>query len=268
MENDGTGNFTDIINGSGINPNDLGAWENQAADFDNDGFVDIFSEMSNELYMNNGDMTFTGMNLSFDEGAIGDFNNDGFLDVVNDGNFYRNDGNANNYVKFALEGVVSNYSAIGARVQINGDWGIQIREVRSGQGFSHMNSLIAHFGIGTSTTIDSVVITWPSGIVDQYVNVDINTQHVYIEGDSVLATTDFQKDGISIFPNPTSEVINFSLAGLENTPAIVMDMNGKIVLNTRISIENNINVANLNSGVYFVQIEVEKQTVSHKFIKN
>jgi len=268
MENDGTGNFTDIINGSGINPNDLGAWENQAADFDIDGFVDIFSEMSNELYMNNGDMTFTGMNLSFDEGAVGDFNNDGFLDVMNDGNFYRNDGNANNYVKFALEGVVSNYSAIGARVQINGDWGSQIREVRSGEGFSHMNSLVAHFGIGTSTTIDSVVITWPSGIVDQYVNVDINTQHVYIEGDSVLATTDFQKDGISIFPNPTSEVINFSLAGLENTPAIVMDMNGKIVLNTRISIENNINVANLNSGVYFVQIEVEKQTVSHKFIKN
>ena len=48
---------------------------------------------SSELYLNNGDLTFTGMNLNFDEGAIGDFDNDGFLDVMNDGNFYRNNGN-------------------------------------------------------------------------------------------------------------------------------------------------------------------------------
>ena len=64
MLNDGTGNFTDIIQTTGINPNDLGAWENQAGDFDNNGFVDIFSEMSSELYLNNGNLTFTGMNLN------------------------------------------------------------------------------------------------------------------------------------------------------------------------------------------------------------
>ncbi len=268
MENDGTGMFNDVINGSGINPLDLGAWENQSADFNNDGFIDIFSEMSQELYLNNGDMTFTGQNLSFDEGAIGDFNNDGFLDVVNDGNLYMNDGNSNNYVKFLLVGTDSNLNGIGARIQINGDWGSQIREVRSGQGFSHMNSLVAHFGLGTSTTIDTIIVNWPSGNVDQFDNLDINAQHVLVEGSAPLAVTDFQKDGISIYPNPTADIINFSLKGLETTPASVVDINGKTVLNTVISTDNNINVANLRSGVYFVQFEIEKQAVQYKFIKN
>ena len=72
-ENDGDGGFNDIIESTGINPTDLGAWENHGADFNNDGYVDILSEMARELYMNNGDMTFTGFDLPFDEGAVGDF---------------------------------------------------------------------------------------------------------------------------------------------------------------------------------------------------
>ncbi len=267
MLNDGTGMFTDIIGGTGINANDLGAWENQAADFNNDGFVDIFSELSKELYINNGDLTFTGIDLPFDEGAIGDLNNDGFLDVVNDGIFWRNNGNSNNWVKIALQGVESNYNGIGARVEIYGDWGMQIREVRSGEGFSHMNSLVAHFGLGTATTIDQIVIHWPSGIVDVIEDPNINEQHIYVEGENILAVTDFQKDGIKLFPNPTVDNINFSLPGLENTAVRVMDVNGRTVLNTVISSENSIDVSGLRSGAYFVQLEVEKKLVSYKFVK-
>jgi hypothetical protein len=267
MLNDGTGVFTDIIGTTGINPDDLGAWENQAADFDNNGFVDIFSEMSRELYLNNGDLTFTEMNLAFDEGAIGDFNNDGFLDVVNDGNLYINDGNSNNWVKIGLQGIISNSNGIGARIQIVGDWGTQMREIRSGHGFSHMDSLVAHFGLGTSTNIEQIIVTWPSGTVDVIENLDANSQYIIIEGSFPLATTDFQKDGISLYPNPTVDVLNFSLKGLENTPVSIIDVNGKVILNTTISSENNINVTSLNSGVYFVQLEIEKETVNYKFIK-
>jgi hypothetical protein len=267
MLNDGTGMFTDIIGGTGINANDLGAWENQAADFNNDGFVDIFSEMSKELYINNGDLTFTGIDLPFDEGAIGDLNNDGFLDVVNDGILWTNNGNSNNWVKIGLEGVQSNYNGIGARVEIYGDWGVQMREVRSGQGFSHMNSLIAHFGIGTATAIDQIVIHWPSGIVDVIEDPAINEQHIYVEGENVLAVTQFQKNGIHLYPNPTTDLLNFSLAGLVNTPVTVIDVNGRLVLNTVISSENNIDVSSLKSGAYFVQLEVEKKGVTYKFVK-
>ncbi|MEZ4934143.1 MAG: VCBS repeat-containing protein [Saprospiraceae bacterium] len=43
--NNGDGTFTDVIEQSGIDPDDLGAWENASGDFNNDGFMDIFSEL-------------------------------------------------------------------------------------------------------------------------------------------------------------------------------------------------------------------------------
>ena len=268
MENDGTGMFTDVIAASGINPNDLGAWENQSGDFNNDGFVDIFSEMSKELYLNNGDMTFMGQDLNFDEGGIGDFNNDGFLDVVNDGNLYVNDGNANNWVKVGLEGIESNKNGIGARVKIVGDWGTQMREVRSGQGFAHMNSLLAHFGIGTSTAIETIIIEWPSGTVDVIENPNINETIIVIEGSTILSVEDFDKNDISLYPNPTSNFLNFSIKGLENVPVQIIDVTGKIVLNAKISNESAIDVSALKTGTYFAMLQVENKITTYKFIKN
>jgi len=266
-ENDGTGVYTDIIGSTGIDPVDLGAWENQGADFNNDGFVDIFSELSKELYINNGDMTFTGMDLPFDEGAIGDFNNDGHLDVAHNGNLWLNDGNSNRWIKIGLEGVESNSNGVGARITIYGDWGIQIREVRSGVGFSHMSSLIAHFGIGINSEVDKIIIEWPSGIVDVIEDPTINSQHIYVEGENQLAVTDFEINGISLYPNPTSDVINFSINNLAGTPVTITDINGRTVLNTIISSDNDINIENLVKGVYFVLLEVENKAVNYKIIK-
>lgn len=184
--NNGDGTFTDIIDATGINPNDLGAWENASGDFNNDGYVDIFSELNQELYLNNGDLTFTGQNLPVDPGAIGDLNNDGFLDVFANGSLWLNDGNENNWLKVNTIGVESNLNGIGARVEIYGDWGVQIREVRAGQSFAPMSSLQIHFGIGEATEADLLVVKWPSGTVTTIENPEINTTHDVSEAGCLL----------------------------------------------------------------------------------
>lgn len=198
MENNGDGTFTDIISDTGIDANDLGSWEVIGGDFNNDGFVDILSELGNELYINNGNMTFTGMDLPFNDGGIGDLNNDGFLDVVSGSSVMINDGNDNNWIKFSLQGIVSNKSGIGARVEIYGDWGIQIREVRSGTSFSPMSSLNTYFGIGTATSVEQVIVKWPSGIITVIDNPSINEGHHLLESDCLLPLTE-----IAVVGNPT-----------------------------------------------------------------
>ena len=78
-----------------------------------------------------------------------------------------NNANNNNWLVVKLEGIISNVNGIGARLEIHGDWGVQVREIRSGEGYGIMNSLDAHFGIGDSTSIDRLVIRWPSGLVQE-----------------------------------------------------------------------------------------------------
>lgn len=177
MENNGSGVFTNIITGSGIDELDLGAWENASGDFNNDGFIDIISELQNELYLNNGDMTFTGQSLPFRPGAIGDFNNDGFLDVTYRSQLWTNDGNDNHWFKLMLRGIESTRNGIGARIELYGSWGEQTRELRSGQSYSPMNTLAIHFGIGQSETIDKLLVRWPGGEITEILNPAIDTTY-------------------------------------------------------------------------------------------
>ncbi|MFK7809898.1 MAG: FG-GAP-like repeat-containing protein [Saprospiraceae bacterium] len=194
MRND-NGVFTDVTDASNLPMADLGSWEGASGDFNNDGFVDIFGDFQNELYINNGDMTFTAQDLPFQDGGIGDLNDDGFLDVVRGNNIYYNEGNDNNWVKINTLGIFSNNNGIGARVEIHGSWGVQIREVRSGQSFSPMSSLTIHFGIGEATEIDNIVIKWPSGIITNLENPAINQTHNLVEAECLLTESELQVDG-------------------------------------------------------------------------
>jgi len=207
MENNGDGTFTDVIADSGIDAEDLGAWDCDAVDFDNDGFVDIFSEMNPEAYWNNGDWTFTAGQLPFTEGGVGDMNNDGFLDVIYGNTLWLNDGNENNWVRFDLEGIESNKDGIGARIEIYGPWGIQIREVRAGRSFSPGSSLISNFGIGDATGIDQVVVKWPSGTVTTIDNPVINTTHIIAEAGCSLPGVQVEVIGATEFcPGQSAEL--------------------------------------------------------------
>lgn len=195
MRNNGDGTFTDIIGTTGINASDLGAWEAQGGDFDNDGWVDIFSEVGSGMYRNNGDGTFSNIAIGFSEGGIGDLNNDGWLDVQAGQTIRLNNGGTNHWVKFEMQGIFSNKNGIGARLRLYGPWGVQTREIRSGQGFSHMNSLQAHFGIGTATEIDSVVINWPSGVRTVMTNPGIDQLHIIPEASCTLSPIEIGVSG-------------------------------------------------------------------------
>ncbi|HEX5111787.1 MAG TPA: FG-GAP-like repeat-containing protein [Saprospiraceae bacterium] len=162
--NNGDGTFTDVITSSGINALDLVAFENTTGDFNNDGHMDIFSDLMNRLYLGNGDLTFTAQNAPSIPGAIGDLNQDGFLDIEHQGHVWLNEGNSNHWLNIVPFGIYSNRNGIGARVELYGPWGVQVQEVRSGQSYSPMSSLNVHFGLGENTTIDSLIVRWPSGI--------------------------------------------------------------------------------------------------------
>ncbi len=269
MVNDGTGVYTESIMTSGLAANDLGAWENASGDFNNDGYIDIFSELGKELYLNNGDMTFTGYDLSFDDGGIGDFNNDGFLDVVSGNSMWLNDTNDNNWVKINTQGIFSNKNGIGARVEIHGEWGTQIREVRSGESFSPMSSLTVHFGLGTATAIDSIVIKWPSGILTTVENPDINSTHNIPETDCLLASTTLMVDGNTEFCEGQSVEIS-APAGFEtytwsngaNAQSIIVTEAGSysVVLadeNQCISLSNSVVVSIIEETIPTIMLEGE-----------
>ena len=202
-------------------------------------------------------------------GAIGDLNNDGFLDVQSGSTIRYAIPNGNNWLKVALQGIQSNQNGIGARVEIYGTWGKQIRDVRSGEGFKYMSSLNAHFGLGTATTINQVIVRWPSGLVDTYNNVTPNQTLLVVEG-ATLAVNSLNNGVFSVYPNPAKNVVNIQLKDNLNITlksALVYDLTGKVVLQTN-ELNQPINVEKLASGTYILSIsDTQDRSYIQKIIK-
>lgn len=265
--NNGDGTFTDITAGSGFDVFTGTDHEHVAHDFNNDGLIDIFAG-AKTVMINNGSMNFSPFVIAPNHGPIGDLNNDGFLDILNGSTIYLHTGNDNNWIKVLLQGVESNRSAIGARVEIYGMWGKQIRDVRSGDGFAYMSSLNTHFGIGDANEIEKVVVRWPSGIVDTIINPSINESLLIVEG-ATLGTSNFASSSFTIYPNPTDGILNIRQP--ENTAAIktaeVFDLTGRKVLHAEI-FNQAVAVNTLSSGTYIlVMKDTQGKQFTQKFIK-
>ncbi|MBN4065777.1 CRTAC1 family protein [Candidatus Amoebophilus asiaticus] len=229
FENLGNGTFTEITDGSGIvtDSNSI-LYQVLFRDFDNDGFIDILlGGTPNGIYRNLGNKTFTYANLAFPGStyllsiAVGDVNHDGFLDIYSrdslvfpnttqdSDQLFINNGNTNNYLAIILRGITSNYNAIGARLELYGSWGVQVREVRSGESYGIMNSFTQFFGLGSNNSIDSLIIKWPAGNICRFTNMQINkfteideNCEAIIEGTDDLSNQNLRSTYLRIYPNP------------------------------------------------------------------
>jgi len=87
-----------------------------------------------------------------------------------------------------------------------------------------------------------------------------------VEG-SALNIEDETLVDVSIYPNPVEAILTIETsADLINKIATVFDMNGKRVLNQKLT-TNTLDVSGLESGIYFLRLESEGRSIKRKFIK-
>ena len=129
--------------------------------------------------------------------ASGDFNNDGFPDLVShqvglNATVVSATPNENHFLKVRPQGTTVNRDAIGAEVlvyhsseQNTGMNEVKVDVVFCGDKYLSQNSRFLHFGLGSSTQIDSVVVQWPGGEEESFIGLYIDESVVLIEGSTV-----------------------------------------------------------------------------------
>ena len=188
FENTGDGTFSIKSGMFGSTLSSAAAW----ADFDNDGHIDVMLAGGDGdktyLFRNNGDKTFSDVsaaegitNLSYSNAvASADYDRDGSVDffiATSHGNsrpaddiLYHNTPNGNHWISVKAVGTITNRDAIGASVRVNTGDRWQARAIQSKTGPNAQNSLLAHFGLGQSTTVDRIVVEWPGKGFTEIVN--------------------------------------------------------------------------------------------------
>jgi enediyne biosynthesis protein E4 len=120
--------------------------------------------------------------------AFADFDNDGDVDVLVNNvhdtpDLFRLDRSGERrWVSIQLAGVQSNRNAIGALVRVVTADGEQRQEVRGGGSYYSQNDFRLNFGLGSSTSIDRVMVRWPNGREETWTDVAINRLTVLTEG--------------------------------------------------------------------------------------
>ena len=120
--------------------------------------------------------------------AVGDLDNDGDLDlfVRSSGGgplqIFENHWATGNWIHIQLEGRQSNRQGIGAKVIIKIGKKIQSRENYPINSFLSQLPPGVHFGTGTATEIDEILIHWPSGETQSLKSVSVNQSLTIIEG--------------------------------------------------------------------------------------
>ncbi len=192
-ENTGNGILSDSTEAAGVRTGYWG-WASCAADFNNDGYLDIFHvngisrnasalfvDDPSRLFIANGDGSFTEyseplglVDRKQGRGVVcfdGDQDGDIDLFIANNSDspaLFRNDGgNSLNFLNIKLGGAAPNTAAIGARVYVLSAGISQMREVSLGSNYVSQNPTEQHFGLGDAATVDMIRIVWPDQSVTE-----------------------------------------------------------------------------------------------------
>lgn len=298
-KNNGDGTYSSITTPF-TNTSIKNCLSNVWGDFDNDGDLDVIITRDNSNpalhYENDGTGVFTlatgsaiNQHLTSMGASLGDYDNDGDLDAFLNSRtdvspkgkaLFRNDlNNGNHWVAFKLVGTTSNRSAIGAKMRILVTIGGQAkwlrRDVSAQNAFQGQNDLRLHFGLGDAQSIDSLVVTWPSGAVTTCGGVGINQ---YFEVAEVNGSWEqcavgipeiWGKERLSLTPNPAGDAIQILLPpGIQAQPSAsitIFDTSGQIILQTAFS--ENLLVGQLLPGMYTLRLQDGSRIWSGKFLK-
>jgi len=195
--NDAGQGFTDMAQEAGIaGVKGLGSGPAAVADFDNDGWQDVYLPVltRGKLFHNNGNGTFderwdttVAHDSVYNSVAVGDLNEDGWMDIVIPQKLVTailiNDGGDNHWVKFSFRDGPLNRFGVGVIVRVRANGNEQMRVISAGTGAGNQNDeLRAHFGLGSATQVDRLAIEWPDGTQETYFNLTPNTHHTFVKG--------------------------------------------------------------------------------------
>ena len=275
FNNDGEGNFTIVSEETDTAVKVwIFSWGAQWIDQDSDGYLDLFVAtsgnddlapiFSNHFASNNTDGTFQYQADSGFESSIGrtyavaaaDFDNDGASDLALSckapyrNELWRNNSTGHTYIKLSLEGTVSNRDAVGASVYCYTNGMQQLRHTMCGEAYLAQNSQYILFGLNGAATVDSLVVRWPSGMVEKVYDVPANQTIHLVEGSMPV--------GVEIWRSPENCPIRlhhntvFVLREL-NALRVVNQLGQEVIVLTRLPDQRSVELGHLDSGIYFIQ---------------
>ena len=117
-----------------------------------------------------------------------------------------------------------------------------------------------------------IQVVFYEGSTHNYVYDDLGNR-IQLNIQSLSIDEETLKNTITVYPNPTSNVINIKFPEnliSKETDIIIYDINGSLVKNHQATIENSnvsISTSQLANGVYLLKVVSDKKTWSQLFIK-
>ena len=163
--------------------------------------LDDYPEAFNVLYTYNGVFPFLNSDTSIPQSenhsfavAQGDFNQDGFPDLISHkvghkALMLKGVPNENHWIKVLLQGTETNKNGIGSIINITCDSQASgpsenMSVVFAGENCLGQNSYWQHFGLGITTEIEMISVTWMGGVTETFGPYDADQEIILVEGSS------------------------------------------------------------------------------------